>query len=473
MKLRPTHLRLARRDCRTRLPFRFGIATMTSAPMLVAEVAVETGDGAPAVGYAADLLVPKWFAKDPATSHDEDRAALEAAAERAFEHMRATARAERGATVGRLWWRAQLDLVDAADADQPPLVRMFGVALIERALIDATCRAAGVPFEEAVRSGLLGSDVLREVDPSLGAWDPASLGACGERIRVRHTVGLSDALDASDLEAAAGSERADDHPVTLEEDVAAYGLGAFKVKVSGDAASDLPRLERVAALTPDGAEFTLDGNEQFERPGALADLLDELQQRGRAERLLAGLRAIEQPVPRAATFDAAHSADVARLSARAPVIIDEADATLDSLPRALDLGYGGVSVKACKGVTRALLARARLDVHGAGVQSGEDLTNLPTMPLLQDLALARLLGLRDVERNGHHYFRGMAHLSEAEQRWLTREHADLFHAVPGEGPRLTITDGSISLASVGSARGFGYAGPTVAPPARERQGGRA
>lgn len=441
--------------------------------MLVAEVAAETDAGERAIGHAADLLVPKWFAKDPRTGHEEDRAALEASAERAFEHMRATARAEGGATVGRLWWRAQLDLVDAADAQQPPLVRMFGVALIERALIDAACRAAGVPFEEAVRTNALGTDVLGRADPSIGAWEPSSLGTCPERIRVRHTVGLVDALDASDLADDGGAERLDDHPLTLAEDVAAHGLGAFKVKVSGDAAFDLPRLERVAALTPEGAEFTLDGNEQFERPGELADLLDELEQRGRAAGLLAGLRAIEQPVPRAATFDAAHAADVARLSARAPVIIDEADATLESLPRALDLGYGGVSVKACKGVHRALLARARLDAHGAGVQSGEDLTNLPTLPLLQDLALARLLGLRDVERNGHHYFRGMDHLSGTEQRWLTREHGDLFHGVPGEGPRLAIEEGSISLASVGRALGFGYAGPVAAPAVQEQQGGRA
>jgi len=442
---------------------------MTSAPMLFAEVAAETDRGARVIGHAADLLVPKWFAKDPRTGHDEDRAALQAAAERAFEHARATARDEGGATVGRLWLQAQRDLVEPTDPDQPPLVRMFGVALIERALIDAACRAADVPFDEAVRAGLLGTDVLAEADPSVGTFDPSSLGPSPERIRVRHTVGLADALDASDLGEAAGSEREDDHPLTLAEDVAAYGLGAFKVKVSGDRAFDLPRLERVAALAPAGAVFTLDGNEQFERPGALADLLDELEQRGRAGDLLAGLRAIEQPVPRAATFDAAHSADVARLAERAPVIIDEADATLDSLPRALDLGYGGVSVKACKGVMRALLARARLDAHGAGIQSGEDLTNLPTMPLLQDLALARLLGLADVERNGHHYFRGMDHLSEAERSWLTREHGDLFEGGPGGGPRLTIEDGSISLASVGRARGFGYAGPAVAPDAHGGQ----
>lgn len=441
--------------------------------MLIAEVTVEVGEGVHATGYAADLLVPKWFSKDPRTSHGEDRAALEGAAERAFAHMRATAQADGGASVGRLWWHAQAGLVEASgppsssDPDaSPPLVRMFGVALIERALIDAACRAADVPFEQAVRTGLLGTDVLAEVDPSIGSWDPSSLGACPASIRVRHTVGLSDALDATDLPA--DVDRIDDHPLTLEEDVAAYGLDAFKVKVSGDSASDLARLERVAALTPDGSEYTLDGNEQFARPGEIADLLDALESRGHADRLLANLRAIEQPVPRAATFDATHADDIARLSGRAPVIIDEADATLDSLPRALELGYGGVSVKACKGVMRALLARARLDARGAGMQSGEDLTNLPAMPLLQDLALARLLGLRDVERNGHHYFRGMDHLSGTERSWLEREHGDLF----GGDARLRIEGGAISLASVGSARGFGYAGP-VAEPAAHSSGARA
>jgi len=49
---------------RTRMPFRYGIATMTALPhaRLFVRVAI---DGREVQGVAADHLPPKWFTKDP------------------------------------------------------------------------------------------------------------------------------------------------------------------------------------------------------------------------------------------------------------------------------------------------------------------------------------------------------------------------------------------------------------------------
>ena len=47
--------------------------------------------------------------------------------------------------------------------------------------------------------------------------------------------------------------------------------------------------------------------------------------------------------------------------------------------------------------------------------TGEDLTVQSGLALQQDLALVNLIGIRHVERNGHHYVNGMAGLPEAEQ----------------------------------------------------------
>ena len=183
-------------------------------------------------------------------------------------------------------------------------------------------------------------------------------------------------------------------------------------------------------------------------------MLDELQERGTAANLLQGLLVIEQPVHRARTFDDATRDGVARLAERAPVIIDEADADLSAYPRARSLGYGGVSMKACKGSFRALFTRARMNADGEGVQSAEDLTNLPVLPLHQDLALVSALGLPHVERNGHHYFRGQDHLADSEREHLQSAHGELYTS---EG-RLDIVDGRIDLGSL-DVPGFGYAGP--------------
>ena len=51
-------------DCHTRLPFRFGVHTLTKAPYAVARVRVESSQGEYAEGYAAELLVPHWFEKN-------------------------------------------------------------------------------------------------------------------------------------------------------------------------------------------------------------------------------------------------------------------------------------------------------------------------------------------------------------------------------------------------------------------------
>ena len=233
----------------------------------------------------------------------------------------------------------------------------------------------------------------------------------------------------------------------------------FKLKVSGQREADLDRLERIAALLPRGAQVTLDGNEQYARPTDLADVLDELERRGAADELLRGLISIEQPVSRKQTFEPITQHGISRLGERAPVIIDEADATIDAFPKARALGYRGVSMKACKGVLRALINRARIDADGDGFQSAEDLTNLPHLPLCQDLAVVGALGLPHVERNGHHYFRCGAHLGEEERHDLAAHHSSLLR----DGTDLHIEGGSIDLSSVNSAPGFGYAGPVGAP----------
>lgn len=435
--------------------------------MLFVEIAADT-DGGEATGYSAELLVPKWFAKNPDSTHEADRDDLEQSARAAFAHI-----AGRGPdTVFGHWLSAQRALVEVS-AEGDPLVAMFGVAMIEKAMIDATCRASTTNFFGALRHDALG---LRfgDIEERLSEWTPNRLGDRLLQTRVRHTVGLVDDLDESDLDG--DDDRRDGHPLTLADDIEAYGLTDFKVKVSGDAEADAERLRRIASLTPEGAMFTLDGNEQYTDAALLADALDVLEEEGGAESVLAGLVSIEQPISRKNTFAPESARGIARLRERAPVIIDEADATLDAYPDARELGYGGVSMKACKGVIRALLNRARIDVDGEGFQSAEDLTNLPTLPLFQDLAVVSALGLGHVERNGHHYFRGNHHLTAEEQSHVLEHHGDLFGPAgpdpvetdskspagpTGGGARgtlLRIEAGHLSLESL-DAVGMGYGGP--------------
>jgi len=88
--------------------------------------------------------------------------------------------------------------------------------MIERAIMDAMCRAAGASFADAVRNDLfqiIPSEVHSELS---GIHLKDTLPSKPLRsVFVRHTVGLADPLTASDI---AGAERVDDgYPETLEE----------------------------------------------------------------------------------------------------------------------------------------------------------------------------------------------------------------------------------------------------------------
>src|SRR5690606_28009392 len=154
------------------------------------------------------------------------------------------------------------------------------------------------------------------------------------RIVARHTVGLVDPLTDADV---APGERVDDGlPQTLEDAIRAYGLKHFKIKLAGDVAQDAQRLRRLAdlvvRLAPADFAFTLDANENFKEVEAFRELWQGLSADASLRPFLARLIFVEQPLHR----DVALSADVGRALARwpdrPPMIIDESDGDLESLP---------------------------------------------------------------------------------------------------------------------------------------------
>ena len=131
-------------------------------------------------------------------------------------------------------------------------------------------------------------------------------------------------------------------------------------------------------------------------------------------------RFVEEPLHRDSGREDSGGDGLAGWPDRPPVIIDESDATLKSLPLALALGYAGTSHKNCKGifkgVANACLLNARREAGHAAVMSGEDLCNVGPVAVIQDLAVMSALGIESVERNGHHYMAGLSQFPEAAQR---------------------------------------------------------
>jgi len=58
-----------------------------------------------------------------------------------------------------------------------------------------------------------------------------------------------------------------------------------------------------------------------------------------------------------------------------------------------------------------------------------------------------VLGIKNVERNGHHYFRGLSVFPLELQRLALAEHSDLYHQ-PEHFPTLNIHKGKINITSL-------------------------
>ncbi len=454
--LRVAEIALFERDVKLRMPFRFGVVTLTESPQAYARVRVELADGRGGWGAAAELLAPKWFDKDLSLSNEDNYAQLRLALRIARDAYLGDG--ARRSAYGHFAAHYRPQIEAGARRGLNPLVANYGPALIDRALLDALCRLLGVSFYDALRANLPGvapAALLPEfagydMDAFLGALKPAA------SIAARHTVGLVDALDAADARAAVG----DGLPETLEQVVVAYGQKYFKLKVGGKVDEDIERLAAIAAVLdriPEAYFASLDGNEQYESVEGAAELWSRMQAEPRLRRLAASVLFIEQPINRKYAL----AQDVAALSRDKPVIIDESDADLDAFPRARALGYAGVSSKTCKGMYKSMINAARCARWNAQGQtaryfmSAEDLTQQAGIAVQQDLALVNLLGIGHVERNGHHYVNGMADLPEAEQSAFLAAHPDLYERSHG-AVRLRIRGGQMAIASL-ACKGYAVA----------------
>jgi len=463
MNIKVQEIELRTLNMRTRMPFRYGIASLTELPHLFVHCTVEV-NGNTESGIAADGLPPKWFTKNPDTTFRADLADMLRCIERACYLAQQVERAE---SVFELWQQVyEAQLAWAAMEGYPPLLAGFGVSLIERAILDAFCHVMGVPFAEALRCNLPGIR-LGEMRTELAGYQPCDLLPTRplESVIVRHTVGLGDPLTDADIPPA---ERLDDGlPQSLEACIHAYRLTHFKIKLCGDADRDTDRLSRIAGmLEPTTGDYalTLDGNEQYHDVAPFQTLWETLHESHTLARFLRHVLFVEQPLHRDVALSAGTRLALAAWKTNPPLLIDESDAEMDSLPVALENGYIGTSHKNCKGIFKGianacLLAhRRRTDPAGRYVLSGEDLSNVGPVALLQDLAVLASLGVEHAERNGHHYFRGLSMFPESVQAQVLAHHPDLYGRHERGFATLSIPNGLLAISSVVAAPfGIGFA----------------
>ena len=450
------NLEIASFPTMTRMPFRYGIAELTAMPHIFMRATVTTGGSSVVHGVSADGLLPRWFEKDPGASFQRDL-------DRLWEVIRHAGSLALG--YGDFdqpfhFWR---DLYDEQFAwgeanGYPPLLAHYGLSLVERCVLDAVCRSYGKPLATLLANGTITVDGGRVADaPSAPALQDVIRAAPLDHVHARHTVGMADPLTRADVR-----EPLDDGlPESLEEDIEYYGLTHFKIKVQGDVAGDIERLEAIRSIVtaksrPD-FRFTLDGNEQFEDVDTFRAFWEGIRSSTDLTDFFSHLIFIEQPFKR----DIALSEEVGQALTTwhdaPPVIIDESDGSLGTLPLALARGFCGTSHKNCKGVFKGIINRARIAERqaahpdGGYVMSAEDLVNIGPVALLQDLAIVAKLGISHVERNGHHYCRGLSMFPQDIQERVLQTHPDLYRPHRDGYPELRVENGIVSTESINAA----------------------
>ncbi|EIM29032.1 enolase-like domain-containing protein [Microvirga lotononidis] len=439
IRLRIREIEAFERPMRFARPFRFGLVTVDEAPQAFVRVVVEVEGAGTATGVTAEMMMPKWFDKNPAKSPQDTIANLKASLS---EAARSYAQAgdwdtafghhARGFSAQKMW---------AVDHGLPGLVASFGPALIDKAVADALLKASGIGFAEGLRRNVFGIDARQTPDlaEDLIRSFLSGVHPVGD-VLLRHTVGLLDSLDG------AGG---------LEDEIRLANLRLFKIKIGGDVDADIARLAAIHDLlsrhVPD-YRATLDANEQYD-PQRLRVLLQAMSG-GVLRAFRDHLLYIEQPFDRAGTF----AAPLDDLSGEIPFIIDEADGDYDAFPRAVALGYRGVSSKACKGFYKSVLNAVRVSALNEAHQakffvSAEDLTCQAGLGIQQDTALVATLGLTHAERNGHHYVEGFGPAPDAEAARFAAAHPDLYRKQGGR-VGLAFERGSLPTASLLSAPGF-------------------
>jgi hypothetical protein len=446
---------LYRTEVKARMTFRYGIAAMTSLPHVFLRVTCDFGDGRGQSGSSAEHLPPKWFTKDP----NRDLASETDEMLKVIGHAQRAALALKPEASLFAFWRALWNETDhwARANNIPLLLAHFGTSLVERALIDAFCRAHEITFASALQTNAFGIE-LGGIHPVLAGTTPADWlpERPAEKLFARHTVGLSDPLTDDEI---APSDRIDDGlPQSLEACIAAYGLRHFKLKVSG--ANDLSRLRAIIAVLGRSAPdywVSVDGNEGFGSVAEFRTFWDEVCHDPALAVIQSRLLFVEQPFHRKIALTDQVGALSEGWPERPPIVIDESDAELSSFPRALALGYAGTTHKNCKGifkgVANACLIASYRRQHPARRWSftGEDLSNIGPVAVLQDLAVQSALGVSSVERNGHHYFAGLSFWPRRLQERVLLHHPDLYRESRDGWPTVRIQDGKLSVASVVAA----------------------
>ena len=398
-------------DFRYRTPYKFGGKEVDRVTMLNVRCRLYSKAGKTAEGRASMPLGNVWSFPAPDIPYDATLGAMKALAERAAAITRSYRQFAHPLDMNRElepeYLKAAAETSRQLHLPQPipKLCTLVTASPLDAALYDAFGKLHGrnsfaIAGREFVRHDLshyLNGEFRGEYLDQYIAREPA------KKIRMYHSVGASDPLTAAEITKPIG----DGLPETLEDWIPYSGVTALKVKLNGnDLAWDIDRVASIHHVTSEAQAkrgFTdwihsLDFNERCPNVQYLLDFDRRLNDK--APDAFRRVQYIEQPTARDLAKDRANTMfEAAKLR---PVVIDESLTGLDALLLAREMGYTGVALKACKGMSQTLLLAAAAQKYKM-FRCVQDLT-CPGAAFVQSVGIAaHVPGVSALEANAREY----------------------------------------------------------------------
>ncbi len=428
-----------------RAPLKFGGRTVDHTYLINAAVKVETRNGHHATGYGSMPIGNVWAWPSDVVEPAQTEIAMKAYAEKFGELFSSYPEhahpIEIQFNVGAEFYHQAKKVSEKIGVPEPlpQLAQLVATSPIDVALHDAYGRVHKTNSFNLLTSEFCNHDLAYFLDEDFDGeyLDQYTLRTPTASLPLYHLVGALDPLTSADV-----SDRPDDGlPVTLGEWIAADGVTHLKIKLSGDNLQwDVDRvlaIEKVAgeALAARGSDqwvYSCDFNEKCESADYVIEFLKKVK--AAVPAAYDRIQYIEQPTSR--DLEAASAAKMHKVAELKPVVIDEALVDFESLQKCRELGYSGVALKACKGITESLFAAAAAQKYGMFL-CVQDLT-CPGASYLQSCSLAaRIPGITAVEGNARQYCPG------PNARWLKR-YPELFKITSG-----TVGTGKLSESGMG------------------------
>ena len=404
-------------DYRYRTPIKFGGNVVDRVTLLNVQCTVRGRNGKTAQGFGSMPMGNVWSFPSKKLTYDQTLQAMRSLADRITK-----------LTSAERVWGHPIDInmalepqyvAAAAEVSKgmaepiPLLCTLVTASPFDAAIHDAYGKLHGRNCFQTLGKEFLHHDLSHYIGPEFRGetLDRYVSATAKPQLPLYHLVGAVDPIEPGDI-----TQRINDGlPETLPDWIRYNGLTHLKIKLNGDNRDwDFERVVRVhttASKMERGNSqyvYSLDFNEKCPNLEYLMAFLESLQ--SRAPQAFKRVQYIEQPTARNLEANPQNVKAAAKL---VPVVIDESLTSKETFMRALELGYSGAALKACKGQSQSLLMAAVAQKRKVFL-CVQDLT-CPGASLVHSVTLAsHIPGVKGIEANARQY------VPVANQGWEKR-----------------------------------------------------